>query len=87
MAAKVQIYGGIAKIALTHEYKNATKDTLETKFTFAVDPEMAVAGLTVITEEKELKAKILAKEKGKEKYEDAVSSGDAAYLVTYDKDQ
>ena len=48
---------------------------------------MAVAGLTVITEEKELKAKIMAKEKGKEKYEDAVSSGDAAYLVTYDKDQ
>ena len=48
---------------------------------------MAVAGLTVVTEEKELRAKIMTKEKGKEKYEDAISLGDAAYLVTYDKDQ
>ena len=87
VAAKVQIYGGIAKIALIHEYKNTSKDTIETKFTFAVDPEMAVAGLTVITEERELKAKILPKEKGQEKYDDAVSSGDAAYLLQYDKDQ
>ena len=47
---------------------------------------MAVAGLRVVTEERELNAKILPKEKGHEKYEDAISSGDAAYLLQYDKD-
>ena len=60
MSAKVQIYGGIAKIALTHQYKNTGKDILKTRFTFPVDPDMAVAGLTVTTPEKELIATILA---------------------------
>ena len=59
VAAKVQIYEGIAKIALTHQYKNATNQTIETKFTFPIDPEIAVAALTIITEERELKAKIV----------------------------
>ena len=48
---------------------------------------MAVTGLRVITEERELIAKIMPKEKGEEKYGDALSSRDAAYLVTYDQEQ
>ena len=41
VAAKVQIQGGIAKIALTHAYKNTSHQTIETRFTFPVDAEMA----------------------------------------------
>lgn len=84
--AKVQIYGGVAKLDLEHEYTNTSKDVLETKFTFPVDPDMAVCSLTIVTEEKELQAKIMKKEKAEEKYDDAISSGDAAYMLQYDKD-
>lgn len=49
-------------LELEHHYLNKSDSTLESKFTFPVDPEMAVSSLTVITEDRELEAKILEKD-------------------------
>ena len=46
---------------------------------------MAVCSLTVITDDKEIEAKIMPTEKAKEKYDDALASGNAAYNLNYDK--
>ncbi len=47
---------------------------------------MAVTGLRVETEGRELKGIIMAKEKAQEKYDDALAGGHAAYKVEYDED-
>ena len=87
VSAHVQIYGGIGKLNLVHEYMNKRDDTIECRFTFPVHKEMAVCSLTIVTDGREMEAKIVPKEKAREKYEDALGSGDSAYLLHYDSDQ
>ena len=47
---------------------------------------MALTRLVVETEDRELEARIMPKEKAQEKYDDAIAGGKAAYKVEYDKD-
>lgn len=62
-AARVQIYDGVAKIELQHDYANKSDQTLETSFEFPVSPDCAVTSLVIVTKDKEIEAKIVAREK------------------------
>lgn len=44
-----------------------------------MSPDCAVTSLVIHTKDKELVAKIVAREKAQEKYNDAIASGNVAY--------
>ncbi len=86
VSARVQIFDGIGKVELEHVYRNTSEQNFETSFRFPIGKKCAVTKLVVVTEDQELEAKIVGREKAAQKYEDATARGNAAYKLEYDKD-
>ncbi len=84
--AEVDIVGAVATIHLTHIYTNRTDTPLLTKFTFPVDYEAAVGGLTIETASRTLTAKLVDKEEAESTFSKAVAKGDRGFLLRYDEE-
>ena len=75
------MFDGIASLEVSHDYQNQTDSALEASVEQALPPDCAVTELVVISEDKEIRAKIVDKEKAAERYSDALAQGHAAYKM------
>ena len=67
-----------AKTEIKQNYKNNYKSTIEIKIQFPILKDYNLSKFIVKIDEKTIISKILEKQKGKEKYNDEISSGNTA---------
>ena len=71
-----EIYG---KTEIIQKYKNTFTSPIELKIQFPILPSYNLTQFIITLDNKIIKSKILEKEKGKEKYNDAIASGETAF--------
>ncbi|QSX34806.1 VWA domain-containing protein [Shewanella avicenniae] len=81
-AVAAQLNGAINEVQLTHEFINQEDDWIEAVYTFALPLDAVILGLTLTLAEQVLVANIVAKSEGEQTYEDAITDGDSAVLLT-----
>ena len=76
-----------AKIKINQKFLNLSKNPLELKIYINKRRDVIFSSFTAaIGDSIKVKSKVIKKEKGKEKYSDAISSGNAAIFVSEDPD-
>lgn len=66
---------------ITQEYKNETAEDLEIIYTFPVGYNTALLGMEAMLGDKKLQGEVVKKAEAEEKYEQAITDGDAAIMV------
>ena len=82
----VSIQNLIADIKFSQEFKNNHSSPVECVYEFPTDAEYAVARVRVTIDEKEIVTEIHEKEEAKQKYDDAIASGNTAVKVSYNEE-
>ena len=72
---------------MKQSYINWGTNPLEETFLFPIDPDVVVSKLIIEIDDKVIEGKIIEKGKAKEKYEDAIASGNSAVLVQEDSER
>ncbi len=83
----ISILESVMELKISQTYANNSDSAIETEYVFPVDDDMAICALEVKVGDKTIVGKIMGKEKAKEKYQDAVASGNTGYLMSYDENQ
>ena len=66
---------------MTQVYLNDKEGPIELEFQFPKEKKSLVSKMVVTIADKTIEAKILEKEKAKEKYDDAIAAGNSAALM------
>ncbi|KAK3729137.1 hypothetical protein QZH41_005821 [Actinostola sp. cb2023] len=82
---KIQIRGNIkgftAEVLAIMEYKNNSDSPIEAIYVFPLDEEAAVCGFQATIDGRTIVAEIQEKQKARDTYDDAISSGHSAFLL------
>ena len=80
ISVQVRVKGYLVGVSSTLNYSNDTSNPLEVTFRFHLEESFAVVGLEAIVDGRKVKAAVHNKEKAKDMYDDAITSGlTAAY--------
>ncbi|KAL6474597.1 hypothetical protein MHYP_G00181580 [Metynnis hypsauchen] len=77
----LQVKGHVATVSSTLQYVNEEERPLEAVFVFPMPAEAALCHFRAKVADKEIVAKVQEKEKAREEYDDAIASGDQAFLL------
>ncbi|XP_051883013.1 von Willebrand factor A domain-containing protein 5A-like isoform X2 [Pristis pectinata] len=86
ISVQVEVKGFVADVSATLEYKNEESSPLEAIFTFPMDSDSAVYNFQAMVDGKTIVAEIKEREQAKDNYDDAISSGQEAFLLMEDFD-
>ena len=78
ISVQVKVKGYLVGVSSTLNYSNDTSNPLEVTFRFPLEESFAVVGLEAIVDGRKVKATVLEKEKARDMYDDAITSGLAA---------
>ncbi|KAL0973412.1 hypothetical protein UPYG_G00203230 [Umbra pygmaea] len=81
IAVEVNVQGHVATVSSTLQYENQEKSPLEAIFVFPLPGEAAVCRFSANIGQTEVVAEVQEKKKAQEQYDDAVSSGQQAFLL------
>eukprot|EP01022_Parablepharisma_sp_SALTPOND_P004413 TRINITY_DN120238_c0_g1_i1.p1 TRINITY_DN120238_c0_g1~~TRINITY_DN120238_c0_g1_i1.p1 ORF type:complete len:840 (+),score=109.49 TRINITY_DN120238_c0_g1_i1:77-2596(+) len=78
----------ILHLSFTQEFKNTSAEPVEVEYSLPLFNGMTISSMSITIGTKTLISKVMAKEKAKEKYTDAMASGYSAFMLSkeYDKD-
>ena len=76
----------IVQIDFIQTFKNDSEFAIESSFTFPSDPEIVISKMFINVGERVIETKVVNKEQAEEKYDDAVSGGNMAAILTQKKD-
>ncbi|XP_078268866.1 von Willebrand factor A domain-containing protein 5A-like isoform X2 [Rhinoraja longicauda] len=85
ISARLEVKGFVADLSASLEYVNEESDPLEAMFVFPMDSDSAVYHFEAQVGGKTIVATIKEKEKAKDDYDDAISSGHQAFLLMEDQ--
>ncbi|XP_036432417.1 von Willebrand factor A domain-containing protein 5A-like [Colossoma macropomum] len=77
----LKVKGHVATVSSTLQYVNEEERPLEALFVFPMPAEAALCHFSAKIADKEVMAKVQEKEKAREEYDDAIASGDQAFLL------
>ncbi|KAI4897471.1 hypothetical protein NFI96_013348 [Prochilodus magdalenae] len=77
----LQVKGHVATVSSTLHYVNEEENPLEAVFVFPMPAEAALCHFSAKIADQEIVAKVQEKEKAREEYDDAIASGDQAFLL------
>ena len=83
----INVIESIMELEISQTFVNKDTDPIEAEYVFPVEEDMAICGLTIRINEKILEAKLMEKEEAANKYSEAVASGHAGYMMSYDANQ
>ena len=82
ISVQVKVKGYLVGVSSTLNYSNDTSNPVEVTFRFPLEESFAVVGLEAIIDGRKVKAAVHEKEKAKDMYDDAITSGlTAAYML------
>ena len=84
--ADVHITDYSALVTLTQTYKNDSDEPIEATYDFPITESSAVTGFTAKINDKIIRAEVKENEEAKQVYDDTISSGHGAYLLTQTSD-
>ncbi|XP_072885059.1 von Willebrand factor A domain-containing protein 5A-like isoform X4 [Hemitrygon akajei] len=84
ISVRVEVKGFVADVSADLEYRNEEAAPLEAVFTFPVDSDSAVYNFQAMVDGKTLVAEIKEREQAQDDYDDAISSGQEAFLLEED---
>ncbi|XP_061434270.1 von Willebrand factor A domain-containing protein 5A-like isoform X12 [Lethenteron reissneri] len=85
VSVEVSVQGFVASVRATLSYLNAEAFPVEASFLFPLDDDSAVHAFSASLNGRHIDAVIKEKEKAKEEYDDAMSSGHTAFLLSEDR--
>ncbi|XP_061434449.1 von Willebrand factor A domain-containing protein 5A-like [Lethenteron reissneri] len=85
ISVEVSVQGFVASVRATLSYLNAEAFPVEASFLFPLDDDSAVHAFSASLNGRHIDAVIKEKEKAKEEYDDALSSGHTAFLLSEDR--
>ncbi|CAN0164199.1 unnamed protein product [Lampetra fluviatilis] len=85
ISVEVSVQGFVAYVRATLSYLNAEAFLVEASFLFPLDDDSAVHAFSASLKGRHINAVIKEKEKAKEEYDDALSSGHTAFLLSEDR--
>uniref|UniRef100_H3AU12 von Willebrand factor A domain containing 5A n=1 Tax=Latimeria chalumnae TaxID=7897 RepID=H3AU12_LATCH len=85
ISVDVEVKGYVADVSATLLYRNEQQNPLEVVFVFPMDPDSAVYGFSAKIGGKEIVAEIQEKQEARNTYDDAISSGQEAFLLEEDE--
>ncbi|CAN0240198.1 unnamed protein product [Lampetra planeri] len=85
ISVEVSVQGFVASVRATLSYLNAEAFPVEASFLFPLDEDSAVHAFSASLNGRHIDAIIKEKEKAKEEYDDAMSSGHTAFLLSEDQ--
>ena len=80
VSVNAEVKGYLLGLQASLVYQNDSTDPVEVLFRMPLERSHAVVGLTALLDGKKIKAQLQDKQKARDKYEDAVSSGKTAAL-------
>ncbi|XP_072107018.1 von Willebrand factor A domain-containing protein 5A-like [Mobula birostris] len=84
ISVRVELKGFVADVSADLEYRNEEASLLEALFTFPVDSNSAVYNFQATVDGKTIVAEIKEREQAQDDYDDAISSGQEAFLLEED---
>ncbi|XP_062917396.1 von Willebrand factor A domain-containing protein 5A-like isoform X2 [Mobula hypostoma] len=84
ISVRVEVKGFVADVSADLEYRNEEASPLEALFTFPVDSDSAVYNFQATVDGKTIVAEIKEREQARDDYDDAISSGQEAFLLEED---
>uniref|UniRef100_W5L8G2 Uncharacterized protein n=1 Tax=Astyanax mexicanus TaxID=7994 RepID=W5L8G2_ASTMX len=78
---ELQVQGHVATVSSTLQYTNEEQSPLEALFVFPLPAESALCHFSAKIGDQETVAKVQEKEKAKDEYDDAIASGQQAFLL------
>uniref|UniRef100_A0A8C9TZ76 von Willebrand factor A domain-containing protein 5A-like n=1 Tax=Scleropages formosus TaxID=113540 RepID=A0A8C9TZ76_SCLFO len=81
VSVEVDVQGHVASVNSTLQYENQESNPVEAIFIFPMDSNAAVYRFLARIGDVEIEAQVREKEKAKEEYDDAISSGQEAFLL------
>ncbi|XP_059497734.1 von Willebrand factor A domain-containing protein 5A-like isoform X2 [Stegostoma tigrinum] len=81
ISVEIEVKGFVADVCASLEYKNEEAEPVEAVFVFPMDSDAAVYNFQAMVDGKAIVAVIKEKEKAKDDYDDAISSGHQAFLL------
>lgn len=81
LSVEAKLKDSIGVILMTQVYLNDKEGPIELEFQFPKEKKSMVSKMIVTIADKTIEAKILEKEKAKEKYDDAIAAGNSATLM------
>ncbi|XP_072884913.1 von Willebrand factor A domain-containing protein 5A-like [Hemitrygon akajei] len=84
ISVRVEVKGFVADVSADLEYRNEEAAPLEAVFTFPVDSDSAVYNFQATVDGKTMVAEIKEREQAQDDYDDAISSGQQAFLLEED---
>lgn len=75
------VEGDVASLTLSQTYINNESNEIEAVYVFPMDPKVAMTSLIVSIDGKIIEAQLQEKEKARDMYDDAIASGNGAYLA------
>jgi len=80
------IKDSIGVVILNQSYINWQQNPIEISYSFPIDKDIVVSELKVEIDDKLIEGRVEEKQKAKERYEDAMSKGNAGVLVQEDEE-
>jgi len=77
----VQMHDALSIICVRHTYRNLEKDPIEAVFTFPVPLDGIILDVTITLGDKVKTGTVVEKKQAEERYEEAITDGDAAILL------
>ncbi|XP_066523539.1 von Willebrand factor A domain-containing protein 5A-like isoform X2 [Hoplias malabaricus] len=77
----VQVQGHVATVGSTLQYVNEEESPLEAVFVFPMPADASVCHFSAKIADKEIVAQVKEREEAREEYDDAIASGDQAFLL------
>ncbi|XP_072528452.1 von Willebrand factor A domain-containing protein 5A-like [Salminus brasiliensis] len=77
----LQVQGHVATVSSTLQYANEENSPLEALFVFPIPAEAALCHFSAKIADQEIVGKLQEKDEAKEEYDDAIASGDQAFLL------
>ncbi|XP_072528455.1 von Willebrand factor A domain-containing protein 5A-like [Salminus brasiliensis] len=77
----LQVQGHVATVSSTLQYANEENSPLEALFVFPIPAEAVLCHFSAKIADQEIVGKLQEKDKAKEEYDDAIASGDQAFLL------
>ncbi|XP_069038523.1 von Willebrand factor A domain-containing protein 5A-like isoform X2 [Lepisosteus oculatus] len=81
VSVEVRVCGFVADVSSTLEYENSESSPVEAVFVFPMDSDSAVYRFVARVGGKDIEAEVREKQEAREEYDDAVSSGQQAFLL------
>jgi Ca-activated chloride channel homolog len=78
---RAELHETLATTTITQTYRNAGSKNIEAVYTFPLALDAVLLEMEVTLGEKTLKGTVLAKKKAEQRYEDAISDGDAPVML------